>query len=695
MKAPSMLLARRWAQRSRHARDRIVPVVVVSYAIWTMYVHLITATHSSFATLLDWMPLVALVAVAASFGWFRLPRRVDRSNSASTDGSSAAGAGDSSVVREGSTRATPLVVLALASLWVGSLSAGMPYLVFWWVALLAMGWAWLWNLRGTPHSVPSDVAERTTSREQSPWIVFLVAAAAVCVTLVANRPDPDDALHLSIPATLLRFPQQPVLLHDTLYRLPDAPILAPFYRLNSYDVLIGLLARTTGIDLHVIAYLVLPSLLAILCVLAWVYLLRCIVPTRWPSVLLILFLVVLALGEAHRAYGNFAFVRLFQGKAILATGMVPVITGSALSFMRNGEARHWLLLFAAQIAALGFAATALFVAPAAALLGLAGGWSADAKSSRRFALGVLASAYVFAAARAMTSATHGGQGFVSANPVTVLPQMLVDTWGPWSTGVLLAALLAAWAFVRNPAQARYLSAGAFFFLLAVLDPYTCRFVADHFVGVYTYWRLTWALPLPFLLAVVLNGAARRVLCVRPKVLAACVCVLLVGLAVTFGWRFGTLRAENGVTLGVPRLKVYPVEYHVASQVAEEVPEKSVVLTPELVAFWLPTFAVHPQLLGVRIPYLTQGFALPEAQRRRALMQYVAGDERSADSAALFADALGRYRLTAVVLTHSAPWRGEMESVLESHGWRPLARGAYDTWVRVGSRTSLAIDRVRP
>jgi len=293
----------------------------------------------------------------------------------------------------------------------------------------------------------------------------------------------------------------------------------------------------------------------------------------------------------------------------------------------------------------------------------------------------------------VSSATQGGQGFVTSNPMPDVAQILDSTWGSWSTGVLLAALLAAWAFVRDPVRARYLSAGAFFFLLAALNPYTCRFVADHFVGVYTYWRLTWALPLPFFLAVVLDGMVRRALHITPKALAVCACGVLAGFAITFGWQFGTLRTANSVTLGVPRLKVYPAEYRVARQVTEAVPETGVVLAPKLVAFWLPTFVVHPQLLGVRDLYLTRSFARPEAERRNVLMQYVAGEARSDDSAVLFADALGRYQLTAVVLKHSAPWRQEMESVLESHAWRSLSCGAYDTWIRGGSRTLSVANRV--
>jgi hypothetical protein len=363
--------------------------------------------------------------------------------------------------------------------------------------------------------------------------------------------------------------------------------------------------------------------------------------------------------------------------------MVPVVAGSALLFARQGGLRHWLLLFAAQIAARGVSASAVFVAPAAAALGLAGGWSANAAGSRRFAVGLLASVYVFGAGWAMASVTHGGQALVSSSPMPVVPQILDDTWGWWSTKLLLVALLAAWAFVRDPVRARYLSAGAFFFLLAVLNPYTIRIVADHFVGVRTYWRLTWALPLPFFLAVLLDGVIERARGMRTRALAASICMALAGSAIAFGWCFGTLRSANAVTLGWPSLKVAPVEYRVATRVVEDVPEEGVVLAPEAVSVWLSTFVVHPELLGVRALYLTRAFSQQDAARRNSLMRYVAGEYRPPNSAVWFADALRRYGLTAVVFVHSAPWREEMENVLERRGWRPLLSGPaiYDVWIR--------------
>ena len=661
------------------ALDRTVPLFVLPYAVWTLYVHLITATHSSFNTLLLGLPVAALVAAAAAVAWFRLKEPAERFEPVAIGDKAGSGPIAAWVTRAIGNRAAPFAILVLAIAWVGLLSAGMPYPLFWWIALMAACGAWMWNLRGDPYVAPGDDAGKHAA-----GIVLLAVAAAVCVTLVASRPDADDAFYRSVSATLLRFPQQPVLVHDTLYRLPDSPILLQFYRLSSYDVLVGALARITGADHMVVAYLVLPSLFAAFCVLGWAYLLRRIVPARWSWVLLILFVCVLALGEMHRAYGNFAFVRLFQGKAILVTGMVPVIAGSALRFARHGGTRHWLLLFAAQIAALGVSASALFVAPAAAALGLAGGWSTNAASSRRFVVGMLASIYVFGAGWAMASVTHGGQALVSSSPMPGMQQILDDTWGWWSTRLLLVALLAAWAFVVNPVRARYLSAGAFFFLLVVLNPYTVRIVADHFVGVRTYWRLTWALPLPLFLAVLLDGVIERAWDMRSKVLAVFVCATLAGAAIAFGWRFGTLRGANAVTLGVPAIKVDPVGYHVAARIAQDVPERDVVLAPEAVSIWLTSFVVHPQLLGVRGLYLTLAFPPQDAVRRSLLMRYVAGEYRPPDAATRLADALQRYGLAAVVLVHAASWRMEMENVLERHGWRPLSGGAYDIWVKNGA-----------
>jgi hypothetical protein len=651
------------------ARDHVVPAFVLPYAVWTLYVHLVVSQQASFNTLLRGLPFVVVLAIAAVIGWFRLQDRDAPAGPAITPAGSAASQG---------VGALPLAALGLAMAWVGLLSAGMPYRIFWWGALPAMFAAWTWHLRAKP--LESRVA---CPRAEPWWILPAVALAAACVVLVAHRPAADDAFYLGIPATLLRFPQQPVLLHDTLYRLQDSPILLPFYRLANHDVLVAVVSRVTGIDHLAVAYLVLPPLFAALCVFAWAYLLRRLVPARWAVVLPILFACVLLLGEAPHAYGNFAFVRMHHGKAILATCMVPVIAGTALDYARHGGLRAWLLLFAAQVAALGLAASALFVAPAAAALGLAGGWTPGIVRSRRFLLGLLPAAYLLGAAWLVGTGTHGAQALAAPapQPMPGVQRILVDAWGPWSTNLLLVSLLSAWAFVRDPVRARYFSAGAFFLLLAAFNPYATPFVAAVSVGAKTYWRLAWALPLPFFLAVVVDGVVSRAIAAKPKALAAGACVALASLAVVFAARSGTLLCANSVTLGLPSLDVPPLEFSVAGKVAAEVPEDGTVLAPEAVSTWLPVFVVHPRIVGVRQMYLSLAFAPAETAQRSNMMRYVAGQYRPPGADRWFADSVRRYRLSAVVFARAAPWAGEIVGLLRERGWRLLSCGTYPIMVR--------------
>src|SRR6185437_10594967 len=172
------------------ALDRIVPLFVLPYAIWTVYVHLITATHSSFDTLLHGLPMAALVATAATVAWFRLKEPARRFEPVAVGDEAVSGPIAARVTQAIGNQAAPFAILALAIVWVGLLSAGMPYPVFWWCTVLAACGAWMWNLRAGSRATSGEDAGKHVA-----WIVLLVAAAAVCITLVASRPDADDAFY--------------------------------------------------------------------------------------------------------------------------------------------------------------------------------------------------------------------------------------------------------------------------------------------------------------------------------------------------------------------------------------------------------------------------------------------------------------------------------------------------------------------
>src|SRR3546814_3349297 len=81
--------------------------------------------------------------------------------------------------------------------------------------------------------------------------------------------------------------------------------------------------------------------------------------------------------------------------------------------------------------------------------------------------------------------------------------------------------------------------------------------------------LTWALPLPFFLAVMIDGVVARALQLKSKSLAVGACLALGALFVAFSSRSGTLLCTNSVALGPPDLKVPPAEYGVARNLRSE------------------------------------------------------------------------------------------------------------------------------
>jgi hypothetical protein len=446
--------------------------------------------------------------------------------------------------------------------------------------------------------------------------------------------------------------------------------------------LIGSIARITDTQPATIAYLIFPPFFALLSIIAWAQLLRLLAPTQWALTLIMLFLCVLMLGEEHRSYGNFAFVRMFQGKAILATIMVPCIVYFALEYSREGKVRNWLILFGAQIAAIGITSSGLFVAPAAAGLALLSTWSPNPRSTRHLVLGILASSYVFLAAGMLALVTHGGEGFISSSVMPPLKPLLDQTLGPWSAVLLLTTLLASWSFAEGRSQSRLLLAISLFFLLSVLNPYTYQFVADHLTGPLTYWRLLWALPLPFLLAIFLVGLTQRAMRIRPTVFATGALVSLGASFVIFFLHSSSLRKANHVTLGAPSLNIPTLNYSVAKELSSIIPEDRTVLAPEGVATWLPTFVVHPKLLATRLMYLQDAFGPDESKRRVSLVQYLGGESRSANSPSELREALVRYDLTAVIFLQSAPWGAEIKQVLSASGWHCISRhDPYEIWAR--------------
>ena len=81
----------------------------------------------------------------------------------------------------------------------------------------------------------------------------------------------------------------------------------------------------TGLPLLDSYYLLVPALMSALTVIVTYRLLRKLVPEGWIIGMLFFFVVMLAWGDVHRTLANFGFVRMFQGKSVLVSAVVPAL----------------------------------------------------------------------------------------------------------------------------------------------------------------------------------------------------------------------------------------------------------------------------------------------------------------------------------------------------------------------------------
>jgi hypothetical protein len=492
----------------------------------------------------------------------------------------------------------------------------------------------------------------------------------------AHRPDADDSFYLSLPVTCLDRPDEAFLSHDGMFGEPDLPLYRSWYRLKSYEPLLAAVSWWTGLGVKDVYYLWLPALFGALVVLAHWFALRQL-GGSYPGLGAAVALAVwLCWGEQHWSPGNFAFVRLFQGKAVLVAVCVPAAVGYGWRFVRRPTPRGWLLLGAVTVASIGISGSAVVAVPTVLAAVLVGGGRRGWRG-----LPAVAAASVAAVAVFVELGLHRGLGAVlerlDALPALSLEALSIALGDPPRRALAMGALLLAPMLV--PRARRRQAVGFAAVLVAVLlSPWLAGFVQQlHYrLG----WRLFWTVPFPLLLGLLaqrlaaLGGPGRRWTAVAGPALVAGVFLAVGGPT--------TLSPADGTRLGRPGWKVPPEHAVAATLVALAGPDRRV-LAPWRVSAWLPTFRGHPPTVGVRRSYWAPlaardpGAVAPRLELMRAISQ-----PSRPEASRRFAGLLGRLEVDVVAFAVRRWDRPRLAAVLEGAGFRKrLEQGGYEVWLR--------------
>lgn len=564
------------------------------------------------------------------------------------------------------------IVSNLTALTGGSLSH-LIFFFFLSVCLLLLSRFWLKKgpILHSSSKTPRD--KKNPSQFKHRCLFWTMTVLAICLTLIAHRPDADDTFYVNLAVAAADAPSTPILQTDTMHSLSGASILLPVYKTHSIEMLTGAISFLTRIPAIYVFHIFFAGLAAMFTIFAYGKLFRIIAPEHWSWGVFTVFLFLCANGDVHRTYGNFSFVRLHQGKGMFVSIMIPLLITYGLQFARHPTLKYWILLSSAQITSIGMTSTALWVAPLIAVLAVLSGIPAMNVQDqvKRILAGFSTSLYVIGLGLYIRLNYHINLDYHIPGVIfteNVAPFRLLTYSIKYAFGYEYFAMasglitLTTWVFCQNRLARRLCLIFPLCVILIFMNPFLIGFLANNLTSSLVYWRFFWILPLPTII-----GIAFLTLLSSTKLRLSSLeryAVYLLLLVIFFGFlpdRY-IFSETNRTRIGFPGLKV-PDQYRIARTLNDVLRDRVNVLVPQTVSVWLTTFHNHPFPLLSRTQYYS--FLYPEESREAilALKLYIMGSKKPENASIFFRDGLQRYQVKGVCFALSNPWAAEIRNIL--------------------------------
>jgi len=545
------------------------------------------------------------------------------------------------------------------------------YVLCWVLSILFLGVYYFKDL-----SKSSLILHRAKHNGWRTSLVVMMALIAMVLTSLAHRPDADDSFFVNIAVGALETPDLPLLKFDTMHGVPGWPIVLTSYRSHSLELLTAMISYITGLEPIEVAHLVLPVFFAALVIVAATRLLCILLPNCWPYALFAFVIIFMVHGDQHQSYGNFGFVRLFQGKAVLVSLIVPIMTVYAIEFFVSRSISKWVLLALSQVCAVGMTTNGIFVAPVTVGLTLISCWKPSRKNVKFLLAGFMSSFYPIFLGLYFRS--QFVEGIFDANSGTTIPnpqECMNKVMGTDATlWFFIVALIGAWTVLSNQSLRRLLLGVAFWFILMFMNPFLYHFWANNLTGHFAFWRILWAVPLTAWLAVLMTSAIHVRSSQRVSLMGFFIFLSVLGLFVALVPKRYTFSMSNGTSLEMPRLKVPHEDYEIVKQITSLLGKNYTVLAPTEISLWTTTILNHPYPVISRPHYLEQlrpRVNGDEVDRRLALQKFINNPCVSSSEIKLLERSLSELNIGAVVIKRGPTAFPHFESVLARARFQPF------------------------
>ena len=511
--------------------------------------------------------------------------------------------------------------------------------------------------------------------------LLLLGLTGTALAIVSHRANPDDYYYLPNARYFLEHPATPLTL-DLHYLFSESePFLSfTWATSNPYEFLYAILDFMFGVDFLWGYYVLGSALVGFLIPLALYSLTRVFVADHVQAffgVTVALLLVVL-LFETHQTFGNFSFVRAFQGKVFVLTICLPALAAASLRFLTNRCLFHWAMVLAICVAGLGTSASSIILLPPLGLIIVSALWGGGGLQIsrrsfiRRIILYGLAFTYliVYAVVYRLYFASdlgfysqanvawpksflghlalffprhYRGSGLSLSEAFEGVYRFLLIPYTPVAVALSIVSVIGfSSGWIR-----RFLLTWLFIAVSLFLNPWSGDILIRYFTSPNIYWRMFYLLPFPLAAAIV--GARLHIRIGERFGLN----LSWVGLIAFAALSFLSLWERNLIEVPA-RYKLPHAKYEAATVIVEQAPPGPMLAPLDVAGIVAMLSANHPQIIikgWVVATWLAARGRHEEAEHRRRAGSFVrSGDE--ADLAA-FEAVLARYRLASVVLHKKA------------------------------------------
>lgn len=429
-------------------------------------------------------------------------------------------------------------------------------------------------------------------------LVFIILALSI------TRSDLDDAYYAAVAAHMAAHPEAPLQSGDPMLGETGFPLIFHSFRFSSFELLsgaLGLLSSSAALDAY---YIYLVPLWSGLAVLATYLLVRQLQPQQWLLPTICTLALVLLLGEMHRSSANFSFVRIFQGKAVFVSVLVPCIYYlTNRVFSASATRADFLLLACCQISAIGMSNIGMLMGPLAGFSALMANIAMPQKYHRiRFPLvaSLLLIPLPYLLDVLIQSAGSPLLEIANEPPNSVWKSV----FGHHQQYLVALLLLAGPVLSTTPAVRWRLTVPTLILMVVYLNPWLAGFISRHVTTPAVYWRVVWTLPVLIYMGV--GGSmllTAPVLWKRHHPRAAVAMLILMALVVQ-ALPHHTLRPSNIEPYqGFATWKIRMEDLQVAQEAMALCLPRQRLLAPERIAGVISRFEHHPPLIATRDAYI--------------------------------------------------------------------------------------------